>query len=50
MEFSHSEDTHFSLLLFSSKKKKLMVDKTQNIFHIIAEPSGFKKYPLNRLD
>ena len=37
-------------LVFYSAVNKLIIDKRQNIYSLIAEHSGFIKYTLNKLD
>ena len=48
MELAHLEDVHLGFLLLAVNK--LITDKMQNIFYLIAENSGFIRYTLHKLD
>ena len=48
MQFAHLEDA--GLVLSYLAVNKLITYKTQHIFDLIAEHSGFKKYTLHKLN
>ena len=50
MESAHSEDVHFIFFISYLAVNKLLTDKTQNIFYLIAEHSGFIKIYLKYLN
>ena len=47
MKLSHLEDVH--IVLFYLAVNKQITDKTQNIFSLIAEHSGFREYFLDKV-
>ena len=50
IELAHLEDIHVGCLFIYLEVNKLITDKTQKSFYLIAEYSGFRKFMLNELD